>query len=40
MNHVYIIAEVGVNHNGDINLAKQMIDAAKDAGVDKKKKSF
>lgn len=34
MNHVYIIAEVGVNHNGDINLAKQMIDAAKDAGVD------
>lgn len=34
MNHVYIIAEVGVNHNGDINLAKQMIDAAKDAGID------
>ena len=34
MNHVYIIAEVGVNHNGDIRLAKQMIDAAKDAGVD------
>ena len=34
MNRVYIIAEVGVNHNGDIRLAKQMIDAAKDAGVD------
>lgn len=34
MNHVYIIAEVGVNHNGDIRLAKQMVDAAKDAGVD------
>ena len=34
MNHVYIIAEVGVNHNGDISLAKQMIDAAKAAGVD------
>ncbi len=30
----FIIAEAGVNHNGDINLAKQMIDKAVDAGVD------
>lgn len=30
----FIIAEAGVNHNGDINLAYKMIDAAKDAGVD------
>ena len=29
-----IIAEAGVNHNGDINLAKKLIDAASDAGVD------
>ena len=29
-----IIAEAGVNHNGDINLAKRMIDAAVEAGVD------
>ena len=29
-----IIAEAGVNHNGDINLAKRMIDVAADAGVD------
>lgn len=29
-----IIAEAGVNHNGDINLAKRMIDAAEEAGVD------
>ena len=29
-----IIAEAGVNHNGDIRLAKQLIDAAADAGVD------
>ena len=29
-----IIAEAGVNHNGDINLAKRMIDAAAEAGVD------
>ncbi len=31
---VYIIAEAGVNHNGDIALAKQLIDGAKEAGVD------
>lgn len=31
---VFIIAEAGVNHNGDINLAKKLIDAAKDADVD------
>ena len=31
---VYIIAEAGVNHNGDINLAYQLVDAAKAAGVD------
>lgn len=29
-----IIAEVGVNHNGDIDLAKQLIAAAKSAGAD------
>jgi N,N'-diacetyllegionaminate synthase len=29
-----IIAEAGVNHNGDINLAKRMIDVAAEAGVD------
>ncbi len=31
---IYIIAEAGVNHNGDINLAKKLIDAGKAAGVD------
>lgn len=31
---IYIIAEAGVNHNGDINLAKRLIDAGKAAGVD------
>ena len=29
-----IIAEAGVNHNGDLNLAKQLVDAAADAGAD------
>jgi N-acetylneuraminate synthase len=31
---VYIIAEAGVNHNGDMELAKKLIDAAKDANCD------
>lgn len=31
---VYIIAEIGINHNGDLNLAKEMIDIAKSAGCD------
>ncbi len=30
----YVIAEIGINHNGDIGIAKQMIDAAVHAGVD------
>jgi N-acetylneuraminate synthase len=29
----YIVAEIGINHNGDLNLAKNMIAAAKQAGV-------
>ena len=33
-NSVLIIAEAGVNHNGDINLAKKLIDVAAEAGVD------
>jgi N,N'-diacetyllegionaminate synthase len=31
---VFIIAEAGVNHNGSLDLAKQLIDVAVDAGVD------
>jgi len=30
----YIIAEAGVNHEGDINLAKRLIDEAKEGGAD------
>lgn len=29
-----IIAEIGINHNGDINIAKKLIDMAKDCGCD------
>lgn len=32
--HTYIIAEAGVNHNGRLDLALQLCDAAKEAGVD------
>lgn len=34
MNKVIIIAEAGVNHNGNIQIAKKLIDVAVDAGVD------
>jgi N-acetylneuraminate synthase len=30
----YIIAEIGANHNGDMNLAKEMITKAKECGAD------
>ena len=32
--NVFIIAEIGVNHNGDLSLAKEMILKAKNAGAD------
>ncbi len=31
---VYVIAEAGVNHNGDPDMARRLIDAAADAGAD------
>jgi N-acetylneuraminate synthase len=31
---IYIIAEIGINHNGDIKTAKKLIDLAKDCGCD------
>jgi len=30
----YIVAEIGINHNGDLEIAKDLIHAAKTAGVD------
>ena len=31
---IFIIAELGINHNGDVDIAKQLIKVAKDAGCD------
>lgn len=31
---LYLIAEIGINHNGDIDIAKKLIDAAHKAGFD------
>ena len=32
--NLFIIAEIGINHNGDMAIAKKLIDAAADAGFD------
>jgi N,N'-diacetyllegionaminate synthase len=34
INKVMIIAEAGVNHNGDLNLAKRLVEVAAEAGAD------
>ncbi|TAK98971.1 MAG: N-acetylneuraminate synthase, partial [Rhodospirillaceae bacterium] len=31
---VFVIAEAGVNHNGDVALAQRLVDAARDCAVD------
>ena len=32
--HIFFIAEIGINHNGDLDIVRQLIDAAKDADCD------
>ena len=34
MIHTLVIAEAGVNHNGDLNLAFRLVEAAAQAGAD------
>ena len=31
---IFLIAEIGINHNGDLKIAKKLIDLAKDSGFD------
>ena len=31
---IFVIAEIGINHNGSVEIAKQLIDVAKDCGAD------
>ena len=31
---IFAIAEIGINHNGEIGIVKDLIDVAKDAGAD------
>lgn len=31
---IFVIAEVGINHNGSLDIARQLIDVAKDSGAD------
>ncbi|MBA5851072.1 N-acetylneuraminate synthase [Clostridium sp. cel8] len=33
-NHIFIIAEAGVNHNGNIDIAKKLVDVAVSSGAD------
>ena len=30
----YVIAEIGINHNGDIDVARRLVDIASDSGCD------
>ncbi len=32
--NIFLIAEIGINHNGDMNIVKQLIDSAAEAGFD------
>ena len=34
MKRTYIIAEIGINHQGDVNIAKKLIDIAAASGCD------
>ena len=33
MKKPYLIAEIGINHNGDLNIAKELIKNAKTSGL-------
>ena len=34
INNIYLIAEIGINHNGNLDVAKKLIDNAKESNFD------
>ena len=34
MNKIFTIGEIGINHNGDLDIAKQLIDLSSEVGLD------
>ena len=34
MDKIFIVGEIGINHNGDLNIAKKLIDISVEAGAD------
>jgi len=34
MKKIFLIAEIGINHNGDISICKELINIAKESGCD------
>jgi len=34
MKKIFLIAEIGINHNGDLSIAKELINNSKQAGFD------
>ena len=34
MERIFIIGEIGINHNGDLDIAKKLIDLSKEVGAD------
>ena len=34
MKKIFFIAEIGINHNGDLKICKELIDLSKEAGFD------
>ena len=34
MNNIFTIGEIGINHNGDLDIAKKLIDLSSEVGLD------
>ena len=34
MSNIFIVGEIGINHNGDLDIAKKLVDISAEAGAD------